>query len=91
MSRSGPFSVIAKLAIGEGASYEAQQAIKALGSTNIIVRTEKPPETEQTNTGSIWTAKFYGLKYRDADRIAATLQNVAGGGRRLVGATTDWR
>ena len=40
----GVCSVIAMLAIGEGASYEAQQAIKKLGSNNIIVRSVKPPE-----------------------------------------------
>jgi hypothetical protein len=40
----GVCSVIAMLAIGEGASYEAQQAIKKLGSQNIIVRSLKPPE-----------------------------------------------
>jgi putative ABC transport system permease protein len=72
----GVFSVIAMLAIGEGASYEAQQQIKALGSTNIIVRTTKPPETEESSTGSMWSAKFYGLKYRDAERIRNTLQNL---------------
>ncbi len=73
----GVFSVIAMLAIGEGASYEAQQQIKALGSTNIIVRTQKPPESEQdTSGGSMWSAKFYGLKYRDADRIRDTLPSL---------------
>lgn len=73
----GVFSVIAMLAIGEGASYEAQQQIKALGSTNIIVRTQKPPDTEQSgSTGSMWSAKFYGLLYRDAERIKDTLQNL---------------
>ena len=40
----GVCSVIAMLAIGEGASYEAQQAIKKLGSQNIIIRSLKPPE-----------------------------------------------
>ena len=40
----GVCSVIAMLAIGEGASYEAQEAIKKLGSQNIIIRSLKPPE-----------------------------------------------
>ena len=40
----GVCSVIAMLAIGEGASYEAQQAIKKLGSQNIIIRSLKPPD-----------------------------------------------
>ena len=34
----GVCSVIAMLAIGEGASFEAQEQIKNLGSQNIIVR-----------------------------------------------------
>ena len=34
----GVCSVIAMLAIGEGASYEAQEAIRKLGSRNIIIR-----------------------------------------------------
>ncbi|MEM7699106.1 MAG: ABC transporter permease, partial [Verrucomicrobiota bacterium] len=38
----GVCSVIAMLAIGEGASYEAQQQIKELGSQNIILKSVKP-------------------------------------------------
>ena len=41
----GVCSVIAMLAIGEGASYEAQEAIKKLGSQNIILRSVPPPIT----------------------------------------------
>jgi len=40
----GVASVIAMLAIGEGASYEAREKIKELGSTNIILRSIKPPD-----------------------------------------------
>ena len=40
----GTSSVIAMLAIGEGASYEAQEQIKLLGSQNVIVRSIKPPD-----------------------------------------------
>src|SRR5678816_4510773 len=40
----GVCSVIAMLAIGEGASYAAQEAIKKLGSQNIILRSLKPPD-----------------------------------------------
>ncbi len=46
----GVCSVIAMLAIGEGASREAQDAIAQLGSTNLIIETVKPPEG-QTDTG----------------------------------------
>jgi len=51
----GVCSVIAMLAIGEGASYEAQQQIKDLGSQNIILESVKPPE-EQKISGSADTA-----------------------------------
>lgn len=40
----GVCSVIAMLAIGEGASHEAQERIKRLGSTNIIINSFKPPK-----------------------------------------------
>ena len=41
----GVASVIAMLAIGEGASFEAQQQIKELGSQNIILESVKPTNT----------------------------------------------
>ena len=40
----GVCSVIAMLAIGEGASFEAQEAIRKLGSRNIIIRSVQPPQ-----------------------------------------------
>lgn len=39
----GVFSVIAMLAIGEGASAQAQAQVRQLGATNIIVVSVKPP------------------------------------------------
>ncbi len=69
----GVASVIAMLAIGEGASYEAQQAIKELGSNNVIIRSVKPPEEDQASGGQQGLAVAYGLTYRDADRIRATI------------------
>ncbi len=73
----GVCSVIAMLAIGEGASYEAQEAIKRLGSDNIIIRSVKPPEdTKQAGMGR-GSALDYGLTYRDGARIQATIPGVA--------------
>lgn len=43
----GVCSVIAMLAIGEGASWEAQEQIKNLGSQNILLRSVKPAEEEK--------------------------------------------
>ncbi len=40
----GVFSVIAMLAIGEGASAQAQKQVLELGATNVIVVTRKPPQ-----------------------------------------------
>ncbi len=45
----GVASVIAMLAIGEGASYEAQEQIRKLGSQNIIIRSVKPPQNESVS------------------------------------------
>jgi putative ABC transport system permease protein len=71
----GVFAVIAMLAIGEGASYEAQEQIKALGSTNIMISSRKPPEVQAGGRNPM-SAIFYGLDYDDADRIAQTLAAV---------------
>jgi putative ABC transport system permease protein len=71
----GVCSVIAMLAIGEGASREAQAAIARLGSTNLIIETVKPPE-EKTDTGDIQTVVKYGLTYADAESIHNTIPNV---------------
>jgi putative ABC transport system permease protein len=72
----GVCSVIAMLAIGEGASYEAQQAIKKLGSQNIIIRSVKPTEETRAATGGRSFAIDYGLTYDDADRIESTVSGV---------------
>jgi putative ABC transport system permease protein len=63
----GVCSVIAMLAVGEGASSEAQEQIRRLGSTNIIVRSVKPTE-ERPPTGGGYAIE-YGLTYRDVEAI----------------------
>jgi len=72
----GVCSVIAMLAIGEGASYEAQQAIKKLGSQNIIIRSLKPPDDARQSGLSRGFALEYGLTYDDASRIQSTIPGV---------------
>ena len=73
----GVCSVIAMLAIGEGASYEAQEQIKSLGSQNIIIRSIKPPEEQKvSNQGSQSYVLNYGVSYTDAERIQATIPGV---------------
>lgn len=72
----GVASVIAMLAIGEGANFEAQQQIQALGSQNIILRTIKPPEeaSKQQRQGSY--ILDYGLKYEDVLGIRETISGI---------------
>jgi putative ABC transport system permease protein len=72
----GVCSVIAMLAIGEGASYEAQQAIKKLGSQNIIIRSLKPPEDAKMSGLGRGIALEYGLTYDDGARIRSTIPGV---------------
>jgi putative ABC transport system permease protein len=74
----GVCSVIAMLAIGEGASFEAQEQIKNLGSQNVILRSIKPPEEQKvTEKGSQSYVLQYGLTYTDAKSIRSTIPGVA--------------
>ncbi|QXD25293.1 ABC transporter permease [Opitutia bacterium ISCC 51] len=74
----GVCSVIAMLAIGEGASHEAQERIKRLGSTNIIINSVKPPESQDDNNTSGKSFGIeYGLTYDDASRLQFTIPNVS--------------
>src|SRR5689334_25356560 len=73
----GVCSVIAMLAIGEGASFEAQEHIKTLGSQNIILRSVKPPEEQKvSDKGSQSYVLQYGITYKDIDRIRSTIPGV---------------
>src|SRR5205807_8913232 len=73
----GVCSVIAMLAIGEGASYEAQEQIKNLGSQNIILRSVKPPEEQKVSDKANQSYVLqYGLTYRDITRIRSTIPGV---------------
>ncbi len=73
----GVCSVIAMLAIGEGASHEAQEQIKNLGSQNIILRSVKPSSerkvTERVNQSYILQ---YGVTTSDLKRIKETIPGV---------------
>ena len=68
----GVSSVISMLAIGEGASRQAQEQIAHLGSTNIIIRTIEPPDQEVADAGE-QTIQEYGLRYDDAERFRETV------------------
>src|SRR3989339_1284526 len=68
----GVGSVIAMLAVGEGASREALEQIRKLGSQNIIISAVKPME-ERSSTTSRWQVNMYGLLYDDLGRLAEGL------------------
>ena len=80
----GVFSVIAMLAIGEGASAQAQQQVLALGATNIIILTVKPPADTQSSgsggggRGRGMNVPQYGLLRSDYDLLTKTLSTITG-------------
>lgn len=71
----GVCSVIAMLAIGQGAGHEAQQQIAALGSHNIILQSVPPPREADSDDDNFILE--YGLRYVDAERIRNTVPNVS--------------
>ncbi|MCC5847321.1 MAG: ABC transporter permease [Verrucomicrobia bacterium] len=100
----GVGSVIAMLAVGTGASEEAQEHIRRLGSQNIILHSIQPQEDQSTDRVRM---SIYGITYDDEQRIRETLPTVRRivpakliphearvGGRnmelRIVGTTPDW-
>lgn len=66
----GVSSVIAMLAIGEGASYQVREEIRKLGSHNIIIKAVKPPPLPQQQQGNWETLNIYGLTPLDLSRIS---------------------
>ena len=65
----GVASVIAMLAVGEGASEETLKRFRDMGVTNVLVRSKKPEETQQSSSNSMMSILGYGLLYPEADRI----------------------
>ena len=71
----GVGSVVAMLSVGEGASKEALEQIRRLGSNNIIISSRKSAEEEATSTEHSHMS-IYGLTYEDYQRIAASFSNI---------------
>ena len=74
----GVASVVAMLAIAEGASLAAQRLITELGATNIIVRSVKPMDDINSTRNSDEFVLAYGLTHADFKRITETLPTVVG-------------
>jgi putative ABC transport system permease protein len=69
----GVGSVVAMLSVGEGASKEAMDQIRKLGSNNIIINSIKSVEEESTSTTHSHMG-IYGLSYEDYARVAETFK-----------------
>ena len=69
----GVAAVITMVAIGEGSTAEALAQIERLGARNIIVRSQKPPESQdaQSSQNRSW-AQSYGLTRADLAAIQET-------------------
>lgn len=68
----GTSTVIWLVAMGEGVSYRAQQQIKELGATNIIVRSKETHSEEEANS----RIKAYGLLRDDYRRIKENIPTI---------------
>jgi len=71
----GVGSVVAMLAVGEGASKKALEDIHKLGSNNIIINSIKPVEDEIRSTVRT-SMSIYGLLYDDELRVSASYASV---------------
>lgn len=102
----GVGSVISMLAIGEGASVDALNRIRKLGSNNIIITSKKPSE-ETSKENKVDRLAMYGLLYKDYLSISQTIPSVVSSvpvktmqkearygsfkkGLRIVGTTEKW-
>jgi putative ABC transport system permease protein len=71
----GVCSVVAMLSVGEGASKEAMDQIKKVGSNNITITSVKSREDEAT-TNTRTRMSVYGITYKDFERIEGTFASI---------------
>ena len=73
----GVASVVAMLAIGEGASHEAQEQIRKLGSQNIILQSMKPSDGAGGTNETRSLVIDYGITSRDIMQIKQTVPGIS--------------
>ena len=71
----GTSTVIWLVAMGEGVSYRAQQQIKELGATNIIIRSVQPSSASDGQDANS-RLKIYGLLRDDYRRIVENVPSI---------------
>jgi len=64
----GVAAVIIMIAIGEGSKQAALEQIKQLGATNLLIRSVKPPQSDEA-TGRTQRVLEYGIKRSDEARL----------------------
>ena len=88
----GVAAVIAMLAVSEGASFEAQQQFRDLGASNILLKSVKPPESENSSGQSFGPqAVVYGLTNQDIETIRLTIPGISGVVPSRIIKKTIWR
>ena len=65
----GVASVIVMVSIGEGNKQSALRAIQSLGATNIIVRSQRPPESQQVGSQQRSFVAMFGMTAEDLRRL----------------------
>jgi len=74
----GVCSVVAMLSVGEGANREIQEKIQRMGSKNILLRSVKVPNDDNTSNNSrMGGIASYGLTYEDAEELYRFVPNLA--------------
>lgn len=65
----GVASVIVMVSIGEGNKQSALRAIQSLGATNIIVRSQRPPESQDVGSERRSFVAVFGMTQADLNRL----------------------
>lgn len=71
----GTSTVIWLVAMGEGVSHRAQEQIKELGATNIIIRSKLPNSTSEGQDPNS-RVKVYGLLRKDYRRVVENIPSI---------------
>jgi putative ABC transport system permease protein len=74
----GVCSVVAMLSVGEGANREIQEKIQRMGSQNILIKSVKVPQDENSGnqSGRGLRIASYGLTYVDAEDLSRYVPNL---------------
>lgn len=73
----GVAAVIIMVSIGEGNKQAALRHIQALGATNVIVRSQQPPESRSMGTQERSVLANFGIKRQDLRRLVHFLSDHA--------------